>query len=345
MERRLHLAPRERDPVTDPSNDSTDLIRLRVTAEFNGQRLDHVLTAQIPDHTRSQIQRLIKRGLAHVGDKAGHASTVVRDGDLVTLEIPPPEPASPQPEALPVTIVYDDADIVVVDKPAGMVVHPAAGHSQGTLVNALLHHVKDLSGVGGERRPGIVHRLDRGTSGLMVVAKHDRAHAELARQFQERQVDKRYRALVWGDVQAGRRIDLPLGRDPVERKKISTRSRRARDAVTRVTTAEHLRGVSLIGVTIATGRTHQIRVHLDAIGHPVVGDAVYGGTRRHPPPHLRAVQRLDRPFLHAAHLSFRHPADGRRVGFDAELPADLQTVLDELRAASQKHSTAQPDHP
>lgn len=316
------------------SNDGAVVVRMQVTAEFDGQRLDHVLAAQIADRTRSQIQRLIKRGMAHVGSKAGHASTIVREGDLLTLEIPPPEPATPLPEALPVTIVYDDGDIVVVDKPAGMVVHPAAGHSQGTLVNALLHHVKDLSGVGGERRPGIVHRLDRGTSGLMVVAKHDRSHAELARQFQDRQVDKRYLALVWGVVQAGRRIDLPLGRDPVERKKISTRSRRARNAVTRVTSAEHLQGVSLVGVTIATGRTHQIRVHLSAIGHPVVGDAVYGGRHRHPPPHLRAVQHLERPFLHAAHLSFQHPADGRVVTFDAELPPDLQHVLDELRATS-----------
>ena len=323
--------------MTVSSNDSAVVVRVQVTAEFGGQRLDHVLAAQIADHTRSQIQRLIKRGMAHIGGKVGHASTVVREGDLITLEIPPPEPATPRPEALPVTVVYDDPDLVVVDKPAGMVVHPAAGHSQGTLVNALLHHVKDLSGVGGERRPGIVHRLDRGTSGLMVVAKHDRSHAELARQFQDRRVDKRYVALVWGVVQAGRRIDLPLGRDPVERKKISTRSRRAREAVTQVTSAEHLQGVSLIGVAIATGRTHQIRVHLSAIGHPVVGDAVYGGRNQHPPPHLRAVQRLERPFLHAAHLSFRHPADGRVVAFDAELPPGLQSVLDELRATSKTH--------
>ena len=308
------------------------MVRVQVTAEFDGQRLDHVLAAQIADHTRSQIQRLIKRGMAQLGSKVCHASTLVREGDLLALEIPPPEPATPQPEALPVTIVYDDGDIVVVDKPAGMVVHPAAGHSQGTLVNALLHHVKNLSGVGGERRPGIVHRLDRGTSGLMVVAKHDRSHVELARQFHDRHVDKRYLALVWGVVQTGQRIDLPLGRDPVERKKISTHSRRARNAVTRITSAEHLQGVSLVGVTIATGRTHQIRVHLSAIGHPVVGDAVYGGRHRHPPPHLRAVQCLERPFLHAAHLSFRHPADGRVVTFNAELPLDLQHVLDELRA-------------
>ena len=327
--------------VTDSSNDSTDLVRLLVPAEYGGQRLDQVLAALIPDHTRSQIQRLIKQGMANVGGKSGHASTVVREGDVITLEIPPPEPATPHPEAIPLTIVYDDADVVVVDKPAGMVVHPAAGHSQGTLVNALLHHVKNLSGVGGERRPGIVHRLDRGTSGLMVVAKHDRAHAELARQFQDRRVEKRYLALVWGVVRTGRRIDLPLGRDPVERKKISTRSRRARDAVTRVTTAEHLQGVSLVGVAIATGRTHQIRVHLGAIGHPVVGDAVYGGRHRHPPPHLRAVQRLDRPFLHAAHLSFHHPVGGRRVAFDSELPPDLQGVLDELRIVYRKRK-AQP---
>jgi len=320
--------------MTVSSDDAAIVVHVHVTGEFSGQRLDHVLVAQIPDHTRSQLQRLIKRDMAHIGGKVGRASTVCRDGDLITLKIPPLEPAIPQPEALPVTIVYDDADLAIVDKPAGMVVHPAAGHSQGTLVNALLHHVKDLSGVGGERRPGIVHRLDRGTSGLMVVAKHDRSHAELARQFQDREVDKRYVALVWGDVQVGRRIDLPLGRDPVERKKISTRSRRAREAVTRVTSAEHLQGVSLIEVIIATGRTHQIRVHLNAIGHAVVGDTVYGGTHRHPPPHLCAVQRLERPFLHAAYLSFRHPSDGRVVAFNAALPTDLQNVLDELQAAS-----------
>ena len=320
--------------MTVSLDDGAIVVRVHVTDEFAGQRLDHVLVAQIADHTRSQIQRLIKRGMAHIGGKVGHASTVCRNGDLITLKIAPLEPAIPQPEDLPITIVYDDADLAIVDKPAGMVVHPAAGHSQGTLVNALLHHVKDLSGVGGERRPGIVHRLDRGTSGLMVVAKHDRSHAELARQFQDREVDKRYVALVWGHVQPGRRIDLPLGRDPVERKKISTRSRRAREAVTHVTSAEHLQGVSLIEVTIATGRTHQIRVHLSAIGHAVVGDTVYGGTHRHPPPHLCALQRLERPFLHAAYLSFRHPLDGRVVAFEAALPTDLQNVLDKLQAAS-----------
>ena len=217
---------------------------------------------------------------------------------------------------------------MVVNKPAGMVVHPAAGHAQGTLVNALLHEVKDLSGIGGELRPGIVHRLDRGTSGLMVVAKNDRAHAELSRQFHDREVEKEYVALVWGVVQAGSRIDLPIGRDPGDRKKMSAKARRARSAATRITEALHMPGVSLIHVAIATGRTHQIRVHLSEIGHPIVGDAVYGGLRRRVPGDLRPVLALERPFLHAGRLVFHHPADGRKMEFEAPLPHDLQLVLD-----------------
>ena len=211
-----------------------------------------------------------------------------------------------------------------------MVVHPAAGHASGTLVNALLHHVDDLSGIGGEKRPGIVHRLDKGTSGLMVVAKHDKAHEELARQFAEREVEKEYLALVWGEVMAGRRIDAPIGRDPTNRKKMSsasrTRMRRTRAAVTRIVRAEHFgRVLTLAQVAIHTGRTHQIRVHLSAIGHPIVGDALYGGVHRRVPGDLRAVTHLDRPFLHAAHLvvhaSRRRPADGvheRAAGGSAE---------------------------
>ena len=305
------------------------LRRVTVEPEQDGQRLDSFLTALLPDLSRSQIQRLIKDG--RVQGPAQKASGTVHAGQRYDIDIPPAVAATPEPEALPLRIIFQDADIVVLDKPAGMVVHPAAGHSGGTLVNALLHHVKDLSGVGGELRPGIVHRLDRGTSGVMIVAKHDRAHQELSRQFADREVEKEYVALVWGIVQAGRRIDSPIGRDPNNRQKMSTRARRARSAVTRVTFAYHFKGVSLLKVGIATGRTHQIRVHLHAIGHPIVGDATYGGVHRRVPNNLRPVMRLERPFLHSTRLAFTHPGDGRRIEFESPLPLDLQSVLDEIR--------------
>ena len=246
------------------------------------------------------------------------------------VQLPDAAPSSVGSEALPLDILYQDEDLAVVNKPAGMVVHPAAGHSSGTLVNALLHHLPDLSGIGGEMRPGIVHRLDRGTSGVMVVAKNDAAHQELARQFHDREVEKEYIALVWGVVQAGRRIDAAIGRDPSDRQKMSSRSKYARDAVTRITRALHLPGLTLCQVAIHTGRTHQIRVHLSAIGHPVVGDSVYGGVHRRVAGDIRAVLRLERPFLHAARLAFTHPRDGRRLEFTAPLPDDLQDVLDAL---------------
>jgi len=201
---------------------------LVVEEEHDGLRLDHFLTSVLTGHTRSQIQRLIKDGrVTAVSGSAIRASTPVKAGERFIVDVPELRAAVPEPEALPLRIVYEDPDVVVLDKPAGMVVHPGAGHAGGTVVNALLHHVKDLSGIGGEARPGIVHRLDRGTSGLMVVAKHDRAHQELARQFHDREVEKEYMALVWGVVQPGRRIDAPIGRDPNDRQRMSTRARRA----------------------------------------------------------------------------------------------------------------------
>lgn len=303
---------------------------LVVDAEYEGLRLDNFLTALLPDYSRSRIQRLIKDGRVQGPATSIRASSQVHTGQVFTLDVPEPAEAVPQPEALPLRILYQDEDLVVLDKPAGMVVHPGAGHSSGTLVNALLHHIKDLSGIGGELRPGIVHRLDRGTSGVMVVAKSDRAHQELSRQFADREVEKEYIALVWGVVQAGRRIDAAIGRDPSQRQKMSTRARRARQAATRVTAARHFKGVSLLSVAIATGRTHQIRVHLSAIGHPIVGDPTYGGLHRRTTANLRAVQRLERPFLHAARLAFTHPGDGRRVEFDSPLPPDLQAVIDDI---------------
>ncbi len=309
---------------------------VEVTQEHAGTRLDAFLAAVFPDRSRSQIQKLIKDG--HVSAippgaaaKDLRASTAVRAGQRFQVDLPAPVAPTAQAEDLPLTILFEDSDLVVIDKAAGMVVHPAAGHASGTLVNALLYHVEDLSGVGGELRPGIVHRLDRGTSGVMVAAKNDAAHRELARQFHDREVEKEYIALVWGVVQQGRRIDAAIGRDPGDRQKMSTRARRARSAVTRVTRAEQLRGVSLLQVAIATGRTHQIRVHLSEIGHPIVGDSTYGGVHRRVADDVRAVQRLERPFLHAARLAFTHPGDGRRMEFTSPLPDDLQSVLDEIR--------------
>ncbi len=301
--------------------------------DSEGIRLDRFLASVLGDRSRSQIQRLIKEGHVLVAGRAAKPNQAVKLGQAVSIDEPEPTAPVPQPEALPLPILYQDKDLVVVDKPAGMVVHPAAGHEGGTLVNALLHHVDDLSGIGGEKRPGIVHRLDRGTSGLMVIAKHDAAHEELARQFHDREVEKEYAALVWGEVMAGRRIDAPIGRDPVNRKKMSAKARRSREAVTRIVRAEHFgRTLTLARVAIHTGRTHQIRVHLSAIGHPVVGDPLYGGVHRHVPGDLKAVKHLDRPFLHAARLVFTHPTEGRRMEFTSELPPDLQSVLDELRA-------------
>lgn len=302
----------------------------RVTADLVGQRLDRFLTTVLDGHSRSQIQRLITDGHVMVAGRTPKANLLVRDGDEVTVSVPEAVATSTPAEPLPLDILYQDADVAVINKPAGMVVHPAAGHASGTLVHALLHHLTDLSGIGGELRPGIVHRLDRGTSGVMVVAKNDLAHQDLARQFRDREVEKEYIALVWGVVQAGRRIDAAIGRDPVHRQKMSARAKRARHAVTRITRAFHMPGMTLCQVAILTGRTHQIRVHLNEIGHPIIGDSVYGGVHRRVAGDIRAVQRLQRPFLHAARLAFHHPRDGRRMEFTAPLPADLQSVLDEL---------------
>ena len=299
--------------------------------DHQGLRLDKFLANELPNHSRAQVQRLIDDGRVSLPRVATpKANTGVRPGDVVTVEVPPPAPSTLEPEDLPLPILHDDADVVVVNKPAGLVVHPGAGHPTGTLVHALLHHVQDLSGIGGEARPGIVHRLDKGTSGVMVVAKNDAAHQELARQFHDREVEKEYVALVWGTVHNRKRIDLPIGRDPVHREKISTRARRARVAVTRVTWAKALPGLTLIRVAIATGRTHQIRVHLSAIGHPIVGDALYGGVHKRVAHDVRAVLRLTRPFLHAERLAFTHPRTGERLSFEAPLPDDLESVLKDI---------------
>jgi 23S rRNA pseudouridine1911/1915/1917 synthase len=295
-----------------------DRYDLLVPPDEAGVRVDRFLTSVLAGRSRSQIQRLINDGKVTIDGEEVRPNRVVRAGETIVVDVPAPASPEPQPEAIELDILYQDPDIAVINKAAGMVVHPAAGHAQGTLVNALLHEITDLSGVGGELRPGIVHRLDRGTSGLMVVAKNDRAHAELARQFHDREVEKEYVALVWGVVQAGRRIDLPIGRDPVDRKKMSARARRARSAATRITKALHLPGVSLLHVAISTGRTHQIRVHLAAIELPVCGDPVYG---------VAGDLGLERQFLHAHRIRFRHPFTGADVDVSSPLPPELERVL------------------
>jgi 23S rRNA pseudouridine1911/1915/1917 synthase len=299
-----------------------------------GQRLDQVLTRHAPPLSRSQAQRLIRDGQVRLSEGRAKPGLAVWTGLVIEVEIPAPRPLSIAAESLPLAVLHDDRSIAVVDKPAGMVVHPAAGHAGGTLVNALLHHLGGLSGIGGAERPGIVHRLDKGTSGVMVVAKTDRAHRHLSKQFQDRTVGKEYLALVWGTVRPGQSWTAPIGRDPRHRQKMSSRARKTRPASTQVLEAEPLGGVSFVRLTIGTGRTHQIRVHLSEAGHPVVGDAVYGGARRSLPPRLAALARLERPFLHAARLSFTHPTDGSHLSFESPLPADLDHVLAALRRAS-----------
>jgi len=302
-----------------------------ITEEYDGLRLDHFLVSVVPGQSRSHLQRLIEEGHVTVNGRPAKANLRLKLGVSVDIDIPEAREPIPAPENIELPIVYEDADLVVVNKPPGMVVHPAAGHDSGTLVNALLYHVDDLSGIGGEKRPGIVHRLDRGTSGLMVVAKNDAAHQELARQFHDREVSKEYLALVWGVVVAGRRIEDPIGRDPNNRLKMTNRARRSREAVTRIVRVFQVNpALALAQIAIHTGRTHQIRVHLSSIGHPIVGDTLYGGLRRRLPFDIRAVSRLDRPFLHAAKLAFKHPRDGRRMEFESELPPDLKSVLDDL---------------
>ena len=305
-----------------------------MTPEDEGQRLDRFVADHLPSLSRSQVQKLITDGHVTLSDGRAKPALAVWDGLVIDVTLPQATQASPAAEDIPVEILYEDADLAAINKPAGLVVHPGAGHASGTLVNALLHHLTGLSGVGGVERPGIVHRLDRGTSGVLVVAKNDSAHRELSRQFHDREVVKEYVALVWGALPPGTTLSQPIGRDPRRRQKMSTRAHRARPAETRVLQVEALGGVSFVRLSIGTGRTHQIRVHLSEAGHPVVGDDLYGGGRHSVPPRLAAIVRLKRPFLHAARLAFTHPSTGVPVDVEAPLAPDLEDVLETLRRAS-----------
>ena len=312
--------------------------QLVVAADEAGLRLDAWLARRLPALSRSRLQALIEAGHVRLDGAPARPATRVKAGQAAVVSVPAPTPAEPQPEHIPLRVVHEDAALLVVDKPAGLVVHPGAGAASGTLVNALLARVSDLSGIGGVLRPGIVHRLDRGTSGLLVVAKDDETHRALVRQFASRSVEKEYLALVLGVPARGSgEITAAIGRDPVQRKRMSTRAPRGRDARSSWTVAERFDGAALLRVRIHTGRTHQIRVHLASIGHPVAGDAVYGGTRTPSSRKLaarEALRSLERPALHAARLAFSHPGSGERCEFEAPLPADIEAVLASLRAAA-----------
>ncbi len=306
--------------------------------DAKGERLDAWLARRLPALSRSRLQALIEDGHVLLDGAPARPSARLRPGQAVRVDVPAPVPAEPQPEDIPIAVVHEDAHLLVVNKPAGLVVHPGAGTSRGTLVNALLGHVKDLSGVGGVLRPGIVHRLDRGTSGLLVVAKDDETHRSLVRQFAGRTVEKEYLALVLGNpARDSGEIGSPIGRDPVHRQKMSVRAPRGREARTSWRVVERFDGAALLRVRIHTGRTHQIRVHLASIGHPVAGDPVYGGKRALPSRRgaaREAFASLDRPALHAARLSFTHPTTGERLAFEAPLPAELESVRALLRVAA-----------
>lgn len=316
-----------------------------------GERLDRVLAAAVTDLSRSRLKALILAGEVAIGGRTirdpGHR---VNHGDTITVAIPPPAPAEPQPQDIPLTIVFEDEEMIVIDKPKGLVVHPAAGNWSGTLVNALIAHCGDsLSGIGGIRRPGIVHRLDKNTTGLMVVAKTDAAHRALSRQFADHgrsgPLQRGYLAFAWGAPERPKgTIAAPLGRHPHARDKMAVRPD-GREAVTHWEVLERFAGsgderpASLLACRLMTGRTHQIRVHLASIGHPLMGDDTYGAgfrtkAARLPPPARAALAGLGRQALHAYLLGVEHPSRGEYLEFRSELPEDLRRLLLSLRASS-----------
>lgn len=306
------------------------LREIELRADRDGERLDQFVARVVPELSRARVQRLIDEGLVTVEGRLAKPARRLASGERVAVIVPAPEPVTIEPEALPLRIVYEDADLLVVDKPAGMPVHPGPGHLKGTLVNAVLAHCPDLSGVGGALRPGIVHRLDKDTSGLIIVAKNDRAHQALQRQLKERAVEKRYLALVRGDLRPDEGvIDAPIARDPRYRKRMAVVPG-GRDAVTRWRVLERYIGpgsgeprYTLVEARPITGRTHQIRVHFASFRHPLVGDALYG----------RRSAIVGRQFLHAAGIAFAHPATGERLEFESPLPDDLREALRTLRPA------------
>ena len=314
-------------------NRGVTILEAVIGADAEGWRLDRALASALPTLSRERIKALISSGQVQRSDGALLRDPAVkaRVGDSFAVSVPQPAPAHNVAQDLDLNVVYEDEHLIVIDKPAGMVVHPAAGNLDGTLVNALLHHCAgNLSGIGGVARPGIVHRIDKDTSGLLVAAKHDRAHEGLAKQFAAHSIDRRYQAIVAGLPKGSGKVDANLARSDANRKKVAiVPAGKGKRAVTYWQLCQVLRHSALVECRLETGRTHQVRVHMASIGHPLLGDPVYGRSR---PEHREVLKRLgfERQALHAARLGFIHPIDGRSLSFDSRMPADMQELLSAL---------------
>ena len=297
-----------------------------LTADRSGERIDAALARLAPELSRSAAQRLLENGLVRRNGVAAAKSDRLNAGDILEFEPPAPKEISAQPEDIPLDVVYEDSDVIVINKPKGLVVHPAAGHWDGTLVNALLHHCGDsLSGIGGELRPGIVHRIDKDTSGLLIVAKNDFAHQALSAQLKDHTLARTYECIVCGNIREDRgTIDAPIGRSPADRKKMCVTRSGGREAVTHWEVIARYTGYTHLHCRLETGRTHQIRVHLAWRSHPIVGDTVYG--------HKKPELGLDSQCLHARELTFVHPRTGERITVQCPLPDWFQAALDRLKA-------------
>jgi len=307
-----------------------------VNEHESGRRLDVIIASHISNCSRSFSSGLIQKGEILVQGEVKKPGYRVKTGDNISVNIPPPEPVLAKPEPHNIDILYEDKHIIVINKEPGLVVHPAPGHNKGTLVNRLLYHCPGLEGIGGKLRPGIVHRLDKDTSGTMVAAKNDAAHINLAAQFKSRKIKKLYLALVHGVVASeSGSISLPIGRHPSDRKKMSTVSRKSRSAKTFWKVIERFNGATFLELDLKTGRTHQIRVHCAAINHPIVGDPVYGGKKA--AKNLPAS--VPRQMLHAWRLEFTHPATGKAMSFESPIPPDMRKLIETLRNNAQAATT------
>jgi 23S rRNA pseudouridine1911/1915/1917 synthase len=321
--------------MTTTATEPREEFQFEVTDEQTGERLDKLLAILMPGQSRTVIQGLIENGDVLVNEKIAKSSYKIRESDKIAVDLPPPLPVELSAEEMPLDIVYEDDDLVVINKPAGLIVHPGAGVTGGTLANGVVAHFNQLSGKAGLIRPGIVHRIDKDTSGLIIVAKNDLAHQSLSEQFSARSVYKKYVALAYGRFANNTGIiDAPIGRDPHRRTHMAIRTGGGRPALSIYTVKESYDEFTLLDVEIKTGRTHQIRVHLTHIKHPVVGDKIYSEGRANSIKDVevrRSIAALNRQFLHAAEIGFRHPRTGERLKFLSELPADLSGFLDRLR--------------